>query len=645
MPLSSRRIFAAEAFSVLTIFFAVALIKAWLGDDIFLSLRQVHNVLNGDGLVYNANQRVQVFTSPTWILVLIGMAWATGELFYSTLIASIFFSLAAVAVLLDFIRRHRGGHSFHRRFMMLVVLSLSATQSFSDYTTSGLENALSFFGVGIVAFIALDDSRGEPGRATRVVFFLALALTFLNRFDLALLLLPCALHTVFARWGFRASLPHALPGIAALLAWFGFALIYFGSPLPNTFYAKLGADYPLGQSLQRGFEYGAATLFADPLTVGLLVAGLGTGLFGAHGPARALALGGVFYLIYVVTIGGDFMLGRHFSVPVFLAAFILCAFIASRPGMPRGAGAILALGTVVLILAWAVTLRFQPPARALPGGVVDERGHHHSDNGLWSKKRQWPRPEPLQNFEPVHAEVQCGMMGRAALMDGGVFWVDGCGMSDPFLARLPAIRDPAWRIGHPLRKIPGNYLLARLNNLPLADSSLQSLFDDVRRVERDPLFSAERWAAIGRLNLFYPRPFDRERYANPDISLPRVVPLVAVDPIHVRDKLGAFRHETQWLASFIPFERALRIGVQPPKKAAGLKIALTCQGAFAILANGQSVQTVPVRCGEKRSGSVAQTTVHFPQPMNLHTVEITVLEGDARQALGMFSLLPAKGSQ
>src|SRR5262245_41645901 len=54
------------------LFVAVVMIRnTWVGDDAFITLRVVDNFLRGLGLVWNGGERVQVFTSPLWTLLLI----------------------------------------------------------------------------------------------------------------------------------------------------------------------------------------------------------------------------------------------------------------------------------------------------------------------------------------------------------------------------------------------------------------------------------------------------------------------------------------------------------------------------------------------------------------------------------------------
>ena len=49
------------------------------------------------------------------------------------------------------------------------------------------------------------------------------------------------------------------------LAWMAFSLIYYGAPLPNTAYAKLGTGYSAGMMILQELEYAKDFVLTDPL--------------------------------------------------------------------------------------------------------------------------------------------------------------------------------------------------------------------------------------------------------------------------------------------------------------------------------------------------------------------------------------------
>ncbi len=43
----------------------------WMADDAFIDVRVVNNVLAGHGPVYNVGERVEAYTNPLWVLLLV----------------------------------------------------------------------------------------------------------------------------------------------------------------------------------------------------------------------------------------------------------------------------------------------------------------------------------------------------------------------------------------------------------------------------------------------------------------------------------------------------------------------------------------------------------------------------------------------
>jgi arabinofuranosyltransferase len=55
---------------VVVLVFFVILNRTWMSDDAYITLRTVDNFINGYGLTWNVNERVEVYTHPLWMLSL-----------------------------------------------------------------------------------------------------------------------------------------------------------------------------------------------------------------------------------------------------------------------------------------------------------------------------------------------------------------------------------------------------------------------------------------------------------------------------------------------------------------------------------------------------------------------------------------------
>ena len=226
-----------------------------------------------------------------------------------------------------------------------------------------------------------------------------------------------------------------------------------------------------------------------------------------RGPARWIAAGVLIDLAFVVSIGGDFMSGRFLALPLVAAVLILSRAVPFEPAQALTAAGLLA---VVGLTSAQVPLlsdsRVDRTNSEAPRGIVDERAFRFRTNSFVLANRQsfplheWPASARLP--VPMSVMDTCGGMGHQGLWGPMTHLLDKCALADPLLARLPAIFDHEWRIGHFQRMIPEGYresLEQGANRL--ADTGLWPLYDDLRLITRAPrLLSRARLAAIWRVN-------------------------------------------------------------------------------------------------------------------------------------------------
>lgn len=477
---------------------AVTLPTAWIGDDALITLHQVRVFVEGDGIVWNPGIRVQGFTHPLWFLLLSGAHALTGALFWPTLVLSLALTVAAVLVLAAFAARQPGLADNPLLGPMFAALVLLAP-GFVDYATSGLENPLSH----LLAALAIARAC-RPGQPPDAALWLLLALVVLTRADHALLFAPLAGGLLVEAAG-RGRLPAVLPGALVLAAWFGFATVYFGSPLPNTFFAKAAAGVPLGFRLETAAVYFADAVASQGLALPAILFGI---LFGfAGGPRhRLLAAGIALHLAYLAWIGGDFMRGRFLTLPFLVALFLVAAWL---PRARHPAGAMLFAAAIAVPVLAGIAMA--PAVRAYSvRAIVDERAHYSPTLGAFALRRDWPAPGGGDFATAAAAEVRfaCAVGRRRFETPARVHWVDICALTDPFLARLPAAVWPGMRIGHFVRPIPENYDRVLLGQEPqLSTPEVQGLYEEVMRIATGPVLDPDRLRAIlGRLGAGRPGP-------------------------------------------------------------------------------------------------------------------------------------------
>jgi arabinofuranosyltransferase len=487
------------------VFGYVYLANAWLGDDAYITFRVVWNFINGYGLTFNPDERVQAFTHPLWMFLLSGAYAVTREFFFTVTFVSWATSVGAGVVLV------RWAGTTPRA--ALLVAWLLTSKALVDYTASGLENPLSYLLIALFytryfGRVATDAPR--PGELRWFSFLAALA--FLNRPDAVLLyVVPLAEMSVrgLRGHGVKALAPLAV-GAAPAALWLVFATFYYGFPLPNTYYAKVANGIPRALMLRQGVAYLLNSIRWDPITLATI--GLAALLALRAGTAqRAAAASALLYVAYAVSVGGDFMSGRFFTMPFLLAAIAVVPEIATL-GAPWAAAGLVFYTLLVPLVPVKTTATYDGawPWRS-QNGIKDERGHYHQATNVlfFSPFRELPdlifaregrsfREAP----EKVAVHGSIGMFGLFAGPDKHV--IDRNALSDPLLARLPVSPHLYFEFyaGHYFRDLPAGYLESneRNDNL-LAEPRLHEYYDVLRNVTRGPLFGAGRFRDIWALNV------------------------------------------------------------------------------------------------------------------------------------------------
>lgn len=473
---------------------------AWLCDDAFISYRSVRNFVEGNGLTFNPAERVQSFTHPLWVLLLIPIYAITGEFIYTAMFVGILISGLAIFQLLR--------STTHLRWdAVLVLLALFSSHAFNDYATSGLENPLSHL---LIAMFLREWLRGRRAQ------YLALwaALTMLNRLDLALLFaLPLAM-TLWQNRNWRTVRQMAI-GFLPLIIWELFSLIYYGFLFPNTAYAKLSTGIPSGELFLQGWHYLLFTIENDPVTMLVILAGFSSGMLRRE--TRWLAIGIGLRLLYTLKVGGDFMGGRFLTTEFFLGLGLLAWWMRERWQARNWIGPSVGAGLLLLALVVRPPALLQPLpwSKAVPEvinarGVADERAFYGPETALLN--RLTGRGSELSfRWEQIGRDVQAsGAKVSLQYNMGFVGWgagpenhlVDHFGLTDPLLARLPMLYDPAWRIGHFVRVVPEGYLESlEKDEFLIRDPRLNEYYQRIQTVTRGRIFSWTRFKEIIRFNL------------------------------------------------------------------------------------------------------------------------------------------------
>ena len=477
---------------------------AWVAEDAFITFRAVDNLLAGHGPVWNIGERVQVYTHPLWYLLLsIGTA-LTGSSFYVSLLLSWLCLVGIAWIISRFIRTQ-----MQNQWGWLAVTMLAVSRAFTDYSSSGLENPLVHLLMCLYVWFWLSE---RPLQQRFFATSLIYGLVYITRPDGIFLLTPASAYLLYQMFKqkqawFKSSLLALLP----VIAWETFSIIYYGTPVPNTALAKVNIDYERSVLLTQAYHYFKYNLQNDPLTSAGIILAIVSALFNRRLLTKLLAAGLVIQLLYICYVGADYMMGRFLSPSILMSVLIL---ILNQYRIVRHEQVQAALVSALLLLTAMVQLPYTLiPNRGFsngniyPSGMADERGFYYQGLGLipvWTKHQGVYPPLKLRNgpvsFIPENMVLFSCVIGQQAWgLPHKLYVVDPLALSEPFLSRLPAKNGA--RVGHYERAFPeGFFKSKRTGQNRLANPVLKSLYADVELATRGDLWTAERWAAIWRLN-------------------------------------------------------------------------------------------------------------------------------------------------
>lgn len=467
---------------------------AWISDDAAITLRSILNFIHGYGPNFNVGERVQAYTHPLWFLLLSIVSFIIRNIFVATLLVSITISLITLSFFILKLARN-----FWLGILSIFLLSIS--KAYVDYSTSGLENPLShlilLFGIyfGIKIF-------HQSSFKSLLYFFLCCSCLYLNRPDLILIFLPmiCCI-VIINRKTPKQLLKTILIAIIPIIIWILFSLYYYGFPFPNTAYAKLGTGIELNERIAQGLKYFLDSYERDPITLFLIAVGLILGVFQSLF-TRTLTIGVILYLIYIISIGGDFMSGRFFTSPLLVAVvmislsstyyivYCLIIFFSLFFGIARL--------DYTLFSGRDYSVTFLNEYK-----IADERGYYFQSTGLLNLTGGvLSLNTPEWKLSGRSVSIICGQLGFTGLLAGpSRHFIDNCALTDPLLARLPAKYNKNWRIGHFYRQLPDGYLesVQKQQNL-IKDPDTKNFYDVISLITQGDLNSIDRFKSIVKIN-------------------------------------------------------------------------------------------------------------------------------------------------
>ena len=484
----------------------VILKNAWVCDDSYITFRVIDNFVNGYGLRWNVGERVQAFTNPLWLLIITPFYLFTHEFYITSIIISIMFSVTAVAIMS---LKLRINHSW----LVAGISILICSNSFVDYSTSGLENTLSYLLIIIFLNIYLLK---ELDKKWFFLLFLSAGFVVFNRMDHGIVVFPFLIAAFFGYnkktynkyFELRSFLP-AMAGFVPFIIWILFSIIYYGFPFPNTAYAKLNTGIERYLILKQGVFY-LLDFFKNDYIGACAVSAALILTFPTKRQRKHLPFffSLILYLAYIVWIGGDFMSGRFFTIMILISVVI----IIRQTFYVR----MIYIFTPVIIVFSLLNPRSSILSgtnyshRIIKNSIADERGYYYKFTGLFN---------PIDfSLKPVDPFASKGKKDGLTVIKDGVGFsgynygpkyhiLDRYALGDPFLARIPyqnANETKPFRPGHLGREFPEGYVdTIKTGKNQILHPDIREFYDRLNLLTKKDLFSYERFVEILRMNLGY----------------------------------------------------------------------------------------------------------------------------------------------
>jgi hypothetical protein len=423
-------------------------------DDPFITLRYAANVVHGYGPVFNPGQRVEGFTSPLHLLLLIGAYLVPGShALLKAKLLSLVFGALSLAVATRLVR----AAEFPRWGVNVALALLGASWSLAVASANGLETTLACF---LTTLLVAELVTGRALERPLVAGLAGVGLVAARPegiFVAGCLVLASAICEPRAitlwrrcRWFVGALAAQLLIEVARLG--------YYGELLPNTYYAKRGA---VGSDIHAGLGYLVNLQPGVPgilfyAQVALVSVGAWTLARGRFPQRRWLyaSVAVVAQVLAIIETGGDWMAGDRFFVPVAPVAAILLAKGAvaltdrARSRWLPGSRTLFVTfcAGLVLVMAVGVIMPFEEDhdpvwtshGRLDDASLVAAGGYRGLSDGVWTDGAAMLRCVPSGSLV---ADSEIGFIGfeRPDLRI-----LDTRGLTDPTIAHDAPAAEKSW---------------------------------------------------------------------------------------------------------------------------------------------------------------------------------------------------------
>ncbi len=417
--------------------------RSFLHDDAFITLRYSHNFINGKGIVWNAGEYVEGYTSFLFLLLTSVLGKLGVDLLTSARLIGLVSYCGIIICFVLFLKRFYS-IKYPAFFWFIPVMLTATSYPLIIWSLGGLETCL----FALLCFIALGVFSEVINTTSRAGLFVGICFSLLaiTRPEGVLFFLIACLFILTKRSGKKI---YGF-GIVFLLTFgiiFGsyllWRVIYYGTLLPNPYFVKTGFDL---WKLASGIKYYREFSLTPPYLIPLVALGAGYVYLKKKLEDKFLYLLCciVGYVFYVLTVGGDHMPAFRFFAHL-IPILALAVFHILKTG-------VINLQLALLLVIVTISLQVIVPGKALKQAEkMDAAAFVGSIVGKY-----------IARTFPPGSLIALNTAGSTPYYAINMQFIDMLGLNDKTIARRKTTnRVLPWQFAPGHEKGDGKYVLSR----------------------------------------------------------------------------------------------------------------------------------------------------------------------------------------
>jgi arabinofuranosyltransferase len=292
-------------------------------DDAYISYRYGKNLMNGNGLVYNQGEYVEGYTNFLWTIITAPFTkFGSVDVAVFSSILGLCISIFNLLLIAMISKEFSGSLADYTKYLLLLPsLFLALDDSIAFWAIGGMEFPV--YTLFILGVIYNYFKINEDGRHLRYIILFLICCT-LTRPEGNMIYAITAAHMFLYRKkinNFKKVFARMIFYYAVFcLAYYGFKYFYYGQIIPNTFYAKGVTDWKMNFVL--GTKY-LALCTGTRMYIFIFILFIPFKKVFKEFKYSYLILFSLIYIIYLVAVGGDWMIANRFFVPVLPILYVL----------------------------------------------------------------------------------------------------------------------------------------------------------------------------------------------------------------------------------------------------------------------------------------------------------------------------------